>query len=89
MAAVPTRKSSAVRGMCRPRPPSASSDVVCVRERMLPAPKKSSVLKNEWFTVWSRAPAMPQRAANWLPEALPSAAMPRPMRITPMFSIDE
>ena len=89
MAAVPARKSSAVRGMWRPSPPRLSSEVVCVAERMLPAPKKRSGLKNEWLAVWSSAPAMPASATNWLPEALPSAAMPMPMRMTPTFSIEE
>ena len=89
MAAVPARKRSDVRGMCFESPPSASSDVVWVCERMFPAPKKSSDLKNEWLSVWSSAPAMPHSATSWFPEDFPRAATPSARRITPMFSIEE
>jgi len=89
MAVVPARNSRPVTGMCLPSPPSASSEVVCVWESMLPAPKKSSDLNSEWLSVWSSAPESPQIAASWLPELLPSAAMPSPIRTMPMFSIDE
>ena len=89
MAAVPVRKRIAVSGMCFASPPSASSDVVWVCERMLPAPKKSRLLNSEWLSVCSRAPVTPHSATSWLPEDLPNAATPSPMRMTPTFSIEE
>lgn len=76
--------------MCLPSPPSVErGGEVCVWESMLPAPKKSSDLNSEWLSVWSSAPESPQIAASWLPELLPSAAMPSPDQTMPMFSIDE
>ncbi len=89
MAAAPARKSSALTGMCLPRPPSASSDRVRVCVSTLPAPKKSSDLKSEWLNVWSSAPHRPQAATVSLPAARPRVPTPAPMRMTPTFSMLE
>ena len=51
IATAPSRNSPAVQGMRRASPPSSSMLRTCVRQRTLPAPRKSRPLNAAWLTV--------------------------------------
>ena len=52
IAAAPTKKQAAVRGIREMRPPNCSMFRVCVAYSTEPAPRNSRPLKHAWLSVW-------------------------------------
>ena len=56
---------------------------------MFPAPKNSNDLNNEWLIVCINAPHNASVATTSLPDERAIVEIPKPMKITPIFSILE
>ena len=51
-----------------------------------PEPKKSRLLKSEWFSTWKSAAVSDSAAPSAMPFASKASASPRPMKMMPIFS---
>ena len=89
MAAVAIKNNIAVTGILFATPPNPLRCVVCICEYRLPAPKNNNDLNNEWLTTCNNVPHRANVATMLFEAAEPSVAIPRPINITPMFSILE